>query len=303
VGGPYEEETLINKSMDREDLLSESGRRFVSQLSELAQTLEERQLPVTSWYGALPKKESGGPAPRLREGLRQLLRRLRRAGEVERINRGGDAYESLDEVASDDRHPWFLYWEAYWVMTHGPRLEQRHQVLDAGGTASLFSCQLASHGAGVRSVDLNERLVAAGNEIASEMGWNMSSHCMDIADLDFEDAFFDCAYSICVFEHLDAEDRQRALREIARVLKPGGVLSITFDYRGPGVNLGGAGFDYTPENLIRTPGDVSRHFMSSDDFEVVGNTSFYDNGKSYLIWPSDLSQQYTFGAVFLRKRS
>ena len=72
-----------------------------------------------------------------------MSRRLRRAGEVERINRGGDAYESLDEVASDDRHPWFLYWEAYWVMTHGPRLEQHHQVLDAGGTASLFSCQLA----------------------------------------------------------------------------------------------------------------------------------------------------------------
>ena len=43
------EETLINKSMDREDLLSESGRRFVSQLSRLAETLEERQLPVTSW--------------------------------------------------------------------------------------------------------------------------------------------------------------------------------------------------------------------------------------------------------------
>jgi SAM-dependent methyltransferase len=296
-------EALINKSMDRDDLLSESGRRFVSQLSEFAQALEERQLPVTSWYGALPEKELVGPVPRLRGSLRQWLRRLRRAGEVERINRGGDAYEPLDEVASDDRHPWFLYWEAYWVMTHGPRLEQRHQVLDAGGTASLFSCQLASHGACVRSVDLNERLVAAGNEITSEMGWNMSSHYMDITDLDFEDAAFDCAYSICVFEHLDAADRQKALREIARVLKPGGRLSLTFDYRGPGVNLGGAGFDYSPENLIRTPDDVSRHFMSSDEFEVVGNTPFHDNGKSYLIWPSDRSQQYTFGAVFLRKRS
>lgn len=293
----------INKSMDRDDLLSESGREFVAQLSDLAETLEERELPVTSWYGALPKREVPASASWIRRAFKKSLDRLRRAGEVEWINRGGDAYESLDEVARDDRHPWFLYWEAYWVMTHGPRIEPHCRVLDAGGTASLFSCQLASRGAEVQSVDLNERLVAAGQEIADAMTWNMSSSCMDMTDMTFDDAYFDSAYSICVFEHLDAASRQKGLQEIARVLKPGGILSITFDYRGPGVNLGDIGFDYSPENAIRTPADVERHFFSSEHFEVMGNPSFHDNGKSYLIWPSDRTKQYTFGAVFLRKRT
>jgi SAM-dependent methyltransferase len=289
--------------MDRDDLLTESGRRFVSELSDLAERLEERGLPVTSWYGALPRRESAGAAPRLRASLRKMTNRLRRAGEVERINRGGSAYEPLAEVARDDRHPWFLYWEAYWVMTHGPRLDPHQRVLDAGGTASLFSCQLASRGAEVQSVDLNERLVAAGRETANAMGWKMSSHCMDMTKLSFDDASFDNAYSICVFEHLEAAMRQSALSEIARVLKPGGILSITFDYRGPGVNLGGAGLDYTPDNLIQSPSDVARHFFSIDRFEVLGNPEFHDNEKSYLVWPADRTQQYTFGAVFLRKRS
>jgi hypothetical protein len=85
------------------------------------------------------------------------------------------------------------------------------------------------------------------------------------------------------------------------VLKPGGTLSITFDYGGPGVCLSGKGPDYASGNLIRTPEDVRRHFLSSDCLEVIGNREFHDNGRSYLTWPSDPTQHYTFGAVFLRK--
>jgi 2-polyprenyl-3-methyl-5-hydroxy-6-metoxy-1,4-benzoquinol methylase len=93
-------------------------------------------------------------------------------------------------------------------MTRGPRLEGHHRVLDAGGTASLFSCQLASRGVELQSIDLNERLVATGNDISSGMGWNMRSHSMDMTALEFEDDSFDHAFSICVFEHLDASLRQ-----------------------------------------------------------------------------------------------
>jgi ubiquinone/menaquinone biosynthesis C-methylase UbiE len=134
------------------------------------------------------------------------------------------------------------------------------------------------------------------------MGWSLHSYCMDMTDLSFPDAWFDHAYSICVFEHLDAALRQEALKEIARVLKPGGVLSITFDYGGPGVHLAGRGPDHTPENLIRTPADVARHFYSLDLLEPVGEASFHDNGKRYLLWPEEPMEPYTFGAVFLRRR-
>ena len=293
--------STINKTMDRDDLLAPEGARFVSELNSLAEELEARRLPVTSWYGALSRPGFELSIGGLKTFARRILGRTRGVGAVAEINRGGDSYEPVPGITRDERHPWFLYWEAYWATACGPGLSPTTRVLDAGGTASLFSCYLASRGPETHSVDLNERLVAAGKETSRAMNWNLHSHCMDMAELRFDDAYFDHAYSICVFEHLDADLRRRALLEIARVLKPGGILSLTFDYGGPGVNIGGSGPNYDPRNLIRTPDDVQRHFFSCDRFEPVGNARFSDNGKRYLVWPDDPNKEYTFGAVFLRK--
>jgi ubiquinone/menaquinone biosynthesis C-methylase UbiE len=290
-----------NTTMDRDDLLSPEGQRFVQELDSLAQELDRRGLPVTSWMGALPPPSFEFS----KAGLRTLIRRIRygRAGisPNDLLNRGGAHYQSVPSVTDDTHHPWFLYWEAYWTIRRGPKLEASSRVLDAGGTGSLFSNYLASLGAETHSIDLNPELVAAGRATADAMGWNLHSYAMDMAKLDFPDGFFDHAYSICVFEHLEADLRQRALREIARVLKPGGILSLTFDYGAPAVFLASSGSSSDPEHLIRTPEDVQRHFFSCDALEPVGGVVFHDNGKRYLALPRDPSQRYTFGAVFLRR--
>ena len=147
-------------------------------------------------------------------------------------------------------------------MSRGPSLSAESRVLDAGGTASLFSSYLGFTGAETHSIDLNPTLVAAGEKTARAMGWNLHSRCMDMTALEFDDEHFDHAYSICVFEHLTADQRRRALNEVARVLKPGGVLCLTFDYGAPGVVLGESGPNLEPENLIQNPDDVRRHFFS-----------------------------------------
>ncbi|WP_373054270.1 class I SAM-dependent methyltransferase [Thioalkalivibrio sp.] len=288
--------------MDRDDLLTEEGQAFVRELDALAQNIERRGLPVTSWLGTLP-------APRFqisRAGIRALIRRVRygRGGisPNDLLNRGGEHYQPVPGITDDVRHSWFLYWEAYWTIRHGPKLQPPSRVLDAGGTGSLFSNYLASLGAETHSIDLNPELVAAGRKTAEAMGWNLHSYTMDIASLDFPDGFFDHAYSICVFEHLEADLRQRALREIARVLKPGGVLSLTFDYGAPAVFLSSSGSNSGPEHLIRSPEDVRRHLASCDALEPVGGRFFHDNGKRYLALPQDPQHRYTFGAVFLRRR-
>jgi len=290
-----------NTTMDQEDLLSGEGLAFVQELDALAQKLERQGLPVTSWLGALP-----APGFQLsKAGARALIRRIRygRRGisPNDLRNRGGEHYQSIPGITDDARHPWFLYWEAYWTIRRGPKLEPSSRVLDAGGTGSLFSNYLASLGAETHSIDLNPELVAAGRATAEAMDWNLHSYAMDMAQIDFPDGFFDHAYSICVFEHLEAELRQRALREIARVLKPGGVLSLTFDYGAPAVFLASSGSSSDPKHLIRTPEDVQRHFFSCDAFEPIGKAVFHDNGRRYLALPQDPSQRYTFGAVFLRR--
>jgi SAM-dependent methyltransferase len=135
------------------------------------------------------------------------------------------------------------------------------------------------------------------------MGWNMSSYEMNMEKLDFEDKYFDNAYSICVFEHLDYKIKQSALSEINRCLKPDGVLCVTFDYKNPAPAIAGYGPDTSKENRLSSEEDIIRNFFSNGYFELLGNQNFYDNGKSYLVHPEFNNAPYTFGAIFLKKIS
>lgn len=293
--------------MDRTDLETAEAKVVVAELNHLIRQLYARGLHMTSWYGTLPTRE------KLRFAKEALLwaagklsgrNRPRPRWGVGMPNRGPD-YEPLPGSADDGRIPWYLYWEIFWVMTRGPRLQPGTRLLDAGGTSSLFSCYLASLGYDVHSVDINRKLVANADRIARCMGWKMFSYTMDMRKLEFADGYFDHAYSISVFEHLDYDLKQTALCEIARCLKPGGILSVTFDYRSPAVPIWGFGPDSDARNQIRNAEDIRRNFLSTGRFELVGNQEFHDDGKSYLVHPDPAYAPgpYTFGAVFLRKKA
>lgn len=65
---------------------------------------------------------------------------------------------------------------------------------------------------------------------------------MDALDLRYDDETFDGAFSSSSLEHFGKpEEMRQAVREIARVLKPGGVLSLSTEFRleGPGPGLPG----------------------------------------------------------------
>jgi SAM-dependent methyltransferase len=290
---------IINKTMDRDDLLAARAGETVQALNDVIRALYARGLHMTSWYGGLPLT----PGQAVKRIIKRLLgRQEEKTSVVGRRNRG-PGYEPLAGAADDDVIPWYLYWEAYWVTENGPRLTGTMRLLDAGGTSSLFSCYLASRGHEVHSVDLNGALVSNARAIARAMDWKMISYAMNMKKLDFEDEYFDHAYSICVFEHLDYDVKQAALSEIARCLKPGGVLSITFDFRNPAPNVAGVGPDIRERNRLTTHEDITRAFLSCPRFTLMGNQAFLDNGKSYLVHPGFDDAPYTFGAIFLKKKS
>jgi SAM-dependent methyltransferase len=312
-------ERPINKTMDRSDLLTGQSEFTVRALNSLIADLYARDLYMTSWFGTLPSDRTSylrdevkraigrilsGQARinknKIRYYLKVFLRGRDDKSGVGMDNRSAD-YEPLASAVDDKRFPWFLYWEVFWVMAHGPKLGSDTRVLDAGGTSSLFSCFLASLGCEVHSIDLDRELVANANKIARGTGWNLLSYEMNMNQLDFEDEYFDHAYAVCVFEHLDYETKQRALSEIARCLKPSGTLSITFDYRNPAPSIAGYGPDTRAINQIATKEDIHRSFLSTGRFSLVGNQEFYDNGKSYLVNRDFGDTPYTFGAIFLRK--
>lgn len=289
----------INKTMSRSDLLTDEAKPLIRDLNSLISQLYSNGLHMSSWTGSLP--------PGRRARLKGLIYGLmgKPAGIETRAGCGLDQrldYEPLPHVVDDGRIPWFLYWETFWVMkVTKPLLHGNARLLDCGGASSLFACYLASLGLRIHAVDLNKKLVANGEIIAREMGWRMRSYAMNMGNLAFPDECFDHAYSICVFEHLDYEIKQSALAEIARCLKPGGILSITFDYRNPAPGIAGYGKDTRPKNQLKDENDIARSFFSNGLFELAGNQRFLDNGESYLVHRRFDNTPYTFGAIFLRK--
>lgn len=301
----------FNKSMNRDDLLQVDANELVGDLNRLIESIYVRGISPSSWVGTLPKQPikknvpaswkrlfkrfpgQNGPKYRTDSGEEKALKH----GDIQRLD-----YQPLENAVDDLRYPWFLYWEIYWVLRYmRPQLHSGMRLLDAGGAASLFTCYMASQGYELHSVDLNKKLLAHGDAIARKMGWtSMHSYCMDMRELEFSDDYFDHAFSICVFEHLDYDIKQSALREISRCMKPGGILSLTFDYRNPAPGVVGIGKDPSPRNALKTKEDIERNFLGTGLFELVDGEEFIDDGISYLQHPTFDNKPYTFGAVFLR---
>lgn len=86
--------------------------------------------------------------------------------------------------------------------------------------------RLVAMGMRVTGIDISPTVVA---EAASR---NAGLHALsaDVRSLPFPDASFDAVYSGSTLDHFDAAgDVQRALAELRRVLRPGGMLVITMD--------------------------------------------------------------------------
>jgi surface carbohydrate biosynthesis protein len=304
---------VINKTMDRNDLFHPDSRKIVDRLDSLIRRMYSEGVYMSSWVGTTPPDLSMFAEVKRAGFLGRILDFLSGAkapemhpGEEVALVRGIDQrrdYQPLPGAADDVRLPWFLYWEICWVLRMlGDRLTPQSRVLDAGGSGSLFSCYLSSLGTEVHAIDLNPKLEKLGRAIQDKMGFNLYSYTMNMCSLEFPDEYFDHAFSICVFEHLDIEIKRGALSEIARCLRPGGIFAITFDYKTPAPGIAGYGKDPRPRNQLKNVADIHRSFLSNPDFELVGNQDFQDNGTSYLIHPKYDNAPYTFGSVFLRKK-
>lgn len=134
----------------------------------------------------------------------------------------------------------YRLWEYAWIFKCLELGWGRRKVLDLGGPASHLSFLTALAGNNVLSIDINPVIVAAGNEAAGLLGIpDFRAVQGDMRDLSSIPAqSMDIVLCCSVLEHLTAEDQQRSLREIARVLRPSGAVGLTFDLgpAAPGAN-------------------------------------------------------------------
>lgn len=79
-------------------------------------------------------------------------------------------------------------------------------------------------GAKVCGIDISDYLVKEAGKNLKKAGINSEFKCCDIRDIAFSDNSFDFVYSMGTIEHMP--DYDKAISELARVLKPGGTAII-----------------------------------------------------------------------------
>ncbi len=131
-------------------------------------------------------------------------------------------YDVMNDLMSGGLH---RAWKAYTVMV--ANLREGSKVLDiAGGTGDLalaFSKKVGASGCVVHT-DINEAMLSVGRSRLIDKGVLLPTLVCDAEQLPFPDAHFDVvsvAFGLRNMTHKDA-----ALREMCRVLKPGGRLLV-----------------------------------------------------------------------------
>ncbi|MCP4541780.1 MAG: class I SAM-dependent methyltransferase [Chloroflexi bacterium] len=126
-------------------------------------------------------------------------------------------------------------WVEFHVNLHfiSAHLAPASRVLDIGAGPGRYAIELAKRGHRVYVGDLSPELVRLAREKIKES--RVSAHVETVEILDvrnlghLDDASFDAVLALGPFYHLQAHDeRKRAVEEIARVLKPGGVAFAAF---------------------------------------------------------------------------
>lgn len=99
------------------------------------------------------------------------------------------------------------------------------EVLEVGCGTGEFTLRVAPHVKHLSATDLSPDLLARAQEKAGQAGLgNLSFGIQDVTTMNLPDNHFDAVFGCSMLHHVDAP---KALREIFRVLKPGGWCSFS----------------------------------------------------------------------------
>jgi len=201
----------------------------------------------------------------------------------------------------------FIYVKAKWLWNYlqirpdKTKLNKNYQLLDYGcGTGEmlkwlkLFGFPGYLHGADVSRAMLEE----------AEKRWDAASKplfsCISETKTHFTDNSFSCIVATCVFHHIEPEKRDLVLREIKRILVPGGIL-VVFEHNpyNPMTRLIVKRAVIDKDAILLYPAETRDRFQKADFRDYIQEyTMFFppriktlNNVEKYLSW-CPLGAQY-----------
>jgi len=136
--------------------------------------------------------------------------------------------ETISKWDDDYYHPisLWLYDRAISDMLRFMEIAPGETILDAGCGPGVHSIRVAKAGIHVCAVDISKAMLQQAQQRAKSAGVSdkMEFHQKDLTEIDFPDACFNYVFSWGVVIHIP--EAERALDEMARIIKPGGKLAL-----------------------------------------------------------------------------
>lgn len=171
---------------------------------------------------------------------------------------------------------------------------RRLRVLDFGGGATLPVYFLAAQGADVLSLDVDRMLADATNAAARARGWRLQGSTFNLVQSPPPPEWgrFDAVLSFSVLEHLPKPIQPEVMARLASLVRPGGILVLTFDY----------GEAAPKAEALRDAAEVER-LVEASGLALLDSQPFRDTGERFVLDKRHPNLWFTFGSLFLKRTS
>jgi ADP-heptose:LPS heptosyltransferase/SAM-dependent methyltransferase len=172
-------------------------------------------------------------------------------------------------------------WEYPWLWSKLESLKgQGLRVLDLGSERSPIQWFLATQGFKVIVSDISAQHWRVWRRANKKLGLSLRRRIIDAQNVDLPAASVDIYLSVSVIEHV--EDKVKAMMEAARVLRPGGLLIMTFDICEPDMGMS-------------FPAWNGRALTMREFDELFRDSPWFDPKVSQLPWNAeDITEYYSW---------